>query len=820
MKLRGKISLLTIPIVALPLIVLGWASYVQLRDSSKKDSFVQSFAVLDKLQEQFDIQLKNAEANTKLFSNNQILSTYLLTSEDDRYYLLQPLLLREFKTYQETYPDYYEIRVLLPDGFEDTRLINRDIPNQTEEESESNIFQKITKHQRDVVSFIQINPDNHDVAIYVSRPILLRDKSVESLSTKPTLRGYLSITVSIDRLIENITQEALGDKGYLFVSDNQDEFLIRPEKLYMKGVGSRLSDNYTDKTISRDLHRMAEKEQLQIYFARHQDEAGYLITKSVYDNFLLNAWLPVAEIEKNASQLAVTVSIITVLAILMSTLMIYGLFNYFVIRPIQKLETVTKAIGRGDLKKEVNAESEDELGELAKSFDEMRVNLLRSHEQIKYIAYHDNLTGLPNRLMFKEYLGNAIAHARREDELLAILFLDLDNFKHVNDSLGHQMGDQMLKEVSDRLNHSIRETDVMARMSDDPVDMVARLGGDEFIILIHKVDNPMVPGIISKRILKAMNTPIMLDTHEIYAGVSIGITFYPNDADNVDDLIKNADIAMYHAKEQGKNNYQYYSDSMNNFVFNRMAMESKLRKALKENQLFLEYQPQVDVSDETIYGAEALIRWNDPEQGIISPGIFIPLAEETGLIVDIGAWVLREACQQAKAWQRRDCKPIKVSVNVSAIQFLKQDLPALVKNVLKETKLDPGYLEIEITETTIMEDMGRVIDILHQLRDIGVKISLDDFGTGYSSLNYLREFPIDILKIDRGFVNELNNQKSDVAIVTAIIAMAHALNLEVIAEGVEDEYQYKLLRNLGCDYIQGFYLHRPIPVDEVTQLIS
>jgi diguanylate cyclase (GGDEF)-like protein len=444
-----------------------------------------------------------------------------------------------------------------------------------------------------------------------------------------------------------------------------------------------------------------------------------------------------------------------------------------------------------------------------------------AEEKIRVLAYYDSLTDLPNRTFFTELLRLAIAYARRHKLTMALLFIDLDNFKRVNDTLGHDMGDKLLLAVKDRLLASIRDSDYIARLDEDEMtDVVSRMGGDEFILLLHNIAHVQDSGKVAIRILEDLSEPFHLNGREVFITASIGISLYPTDAEDGNDMLKNADVAMYHAKSAGKNAYQFYSKSMTDAALEHMILENKLRKALESKEFLLYYQPKQSLSGGKIVGLEALLRWRQADGDMLLPTKFISLAEEAGLIIPIGEWVLSAACLQNKAWHEAGYGSIVVSVNLSNRQFDQKDLIEVVTRALRNVDLHPRYLELEITESAVMQNPEEAIATLHKLRDLGVQISIDDFGTGYSSLNYLRRLPLDSLKIDRSFVMNLSTNSSDAAIVKAIIVLAHSLNLKVVAEGVETEQQLAFLRESGCDEIQGYLLSRPLPVGEISKVLA
>ena len=445
----------------------------------------------------------------------------------------------------------------------------------------------------------------------------------------------------------------------------------------------------------------------------------------------------------------------------------------------------------------------------------------QSKEQLHKLAYYDSLTALPNRRLFIEQLDVLLRLTKREHRLVALLFVDLDNFKRINDSLGHAAGDVLLREVAARLSRCLRSSDFLAVGSAgaEAAPSVSRLGGDEFTVVLSNIDRPESAGRVAERLLQSLRTPMLIEGHELVVTPSIGIALAPDHADSVSELLKLADTAMYHAKAAGKNGYAYYSPEMSGSGVGRLKLEAELRRALERRELVLHYQPQVRVETGEIVGAEALVRWNHPERGLVPPGQFIPLAEEMGLIVELGAWAVVEACGQLRALQRQGLAPPKISVNVSSLQF-NAAFTSLVQRTIEDFGIDPGLLELELTEGVLMSNAEASIKSLHDLKRLGVSLSVDDFGTGYSSLSYLSEFPLDELKIDRSFVIAFDNGPRSASLVSAIIAMGKSLNLRLVAEGVDSGPQYRFLREAGVDVIQGFLFSKPVPADEFARLLG
>lgn len=432
----------------------------------------------------------------------------------------------------------------------------------------------------------------------------------------------------------------------------------------------------------------------------------------------------------------------------------------------------------------------------------------RADARIEHLATHDSLTGLPNRVMYNQLLSMAVQSALRYGGSFAVLFIDLDRFKFINDMLGHEAGDELLREISNRFRQTLRASDI-----------VARLGGDEFVVLIPQVHEKKEIAIIARKLVDAAIAPFVLQAQECRVTVSVGIAIFPDDGQDADTLIKHADIAMYAAKEAGKNNYQFFSAQVRSYALERMALESNLRQALERHEFTVLYQPKRDLTSGAISGVEALLRWQNAELGAVSPAQFIPVAEETGMIVPIGKWVLRTACLQNMAWQREGLPPVCMAVNLSVRQFTDDHLLLDLTTILEETGMDPRLLELEITEGLVMRDPAKAITLLSAIKNMGVRLAIDDFGTGYSSLAQLKNFPIDTLKVDRSFIREVATNASDKAITEAIIAMGKTLCMTVIAEGVETEEQEDFLRQNDCDQMQGYYFSKAILPDEFATLL-
>jgi len=812
LRLQTKLLLLLIPLIVVPLLALGWSAYSILLDDARKRSQDQMTTLLQQIRIQTRSQLRTARANASLFASTNLLRRYL---QERRTWSDSEALRNELNellfSYQSAYPEYYEIRILSLDGIELVRSALGKLDNQTEDESGNPHFIASSRQTDTTYTAFFRNPDNAEPALIVSKPLFYPVVGHKHEDPMQELHGYLQLTIDTGFLEAHVHKGRGGEKGRVFFTDADGNILFRKQ-------GSKDTERVPPELFGR----------LQAGIADNQLVAGVLNGEAAsFRGMKLDDWLymfsfhPDAELLAKRNQLAITVTLITCITILITMALLYSVLKSLLIKPVQKLSLAAGEIGRGQVSVPIDVTSGDEIGDLARSFREMGDNLSEYHEKVRYVAYHDSLTGLPNRMMFRDYLNRATAEARRNMDELAILFLDLDNFKRINDTLGHQAGDKLLAAFADRLSGCLRESDIVSHASlHDATNVVARLAGDEFIILLPRVNGPSDAEKVARRILESLAEKFVIELQEMLVTSSIGIALFPGDGDNASDLMKNADIAMYSAKKLGRNNYQYYSRKLNEVAVHKLEIESRLRRAVEKGELELYYQPQVDLATGNIYGAESLLRWRDPELGAISPEVFVPIAEEYGLIVPISEWVIVQACRQASKWQATCPNPITMSINVSAVHFNGQELESLVSRTLKQTGLDPSSIELELTETGILHDPDLAIKTMAAFRDMGVRLSLDDFGTGYSSLSYVMNLPIDKLKIDRSFILNMEGDKRGAAIVSAIIAMAHSLGLSVIAEGVEKESHLQLLRTMHCDIVQGYHISHPLPADRFARFMT
>jgi len=796
MKLQPKILGLLTPLVLFPIAIVGMLAYAYIERTTSELTLEQLENSLDGLDEAIASHIHVAKSSLDLIASNNLIKDYISadTAQDDLELAVQTIL----KDFQTLNPAYYELRVLQPTGEEKLRLAPTIHNNLQHNEFTVAYFQSALKANRDLTSHYFLNPDNHQPAVQVIKRIWDQQHR--------ELQGFLALTMQLDFIFQKMDNTHLSTPVALLLIDDQNNKLHTPKN---SGIRDDIIDQYLEE-------HLGEKKSPSTWINGNE----YLISsRTPHQNINLLGLLSKADLARNARELLSLILVISVLVMIVVITIIYSELNHFIIRPIHRLQELSRAIADGYREHEVNDNSCDEIKHLRKSFITMQKNLDTSNEEVKKLAYLDALTGLPNKVTLLDNLKRMIARAKRNQKKIGVLFLDLDNFKTINDGLGHQMGDILLKETGERLSNCIRGEDYFSLNEsafDGDKNLLARLGGDEFTILLVDLPNLQEASFIALRILATLAEPYFLNGHEIFAGASIGIAVYPNDGDNAELLVKNADIAMYEAKSKGKNSYQYFDNFMNLHITQRIELERGMRSALENGEFVLYYQPRVSIHDANKHEFEALIRWCHPERGLISPMDFIPLAEETGFIQDIGDWVLDNACRQIQIWRDNGMPNVLVSINVSSVQINYGNPVMSVKNTLAKYGIAAKHLEVEITESSLIKNETVAISLLSHLRDLGVTIALDDFGTGYSSLSYLKRFPIDTLKIDRTFIQDIEVDLESLKILKAIITLAKDLKLKIVAEGVETKAQLNFLVELDCETIQGFYLAKPMPAEEAS----
>ena len=614
MKLQTKLLLVLLPLTVLPLVGVGWLAYTQLRNTSEQQALQQMSAVLGQLTLNLETKLQAAQGTVKLFADAVLVRKYVLTAdEEERYSLLLSPLLKLFGTYLKTYSEYDEIRILLPDGYEDARATRGQIANLTEQEDTGPFFKGLAGHDGTVFSTLLKNPDTQQFALFLGMALRLADPTLDPVLAKPRLRGYLAVTMSLDYLKALVKNERIGKTGVLFFSLGGGQVLYHPDET--------LGDTLLPNALTQKLrHHALTGTPFRAVF---QGQAAVFSAQQVHaglneDTYIVGM-LPEAELLSGSHSLGAMVAAITLGTVLVTAALLLGLLKFLVVNPIRRLRVAAQEIGKGNLAPTVDVKTVDELGELAGTFKEMGKSLQSSARKIEHLAYHDSLTGLPNRLLFQEFLSHMLANTKRHRLTIALLYLDIDDFKHINDNLGHDIGDLFLKEVARRLSGTLRHEDLIARKTwDESQNLVARLGGDEFVIILADIAQEQHASIVAERVIEALSKPpYTIAGHELYASASIGITLYPVDGMEANALIKCADVAMYHAKKQGKNTCRFYSPRLNEAAHERLILENRLRRAILRGELMLYYQPQIEPGSLRIVGFEALLRWQDPELGIV-----------------------------------------------------------------------------------------------------------------------------------------------------------------------------------------------------------
>lgn len=805
MRLHAKILLGLVPVIVAPLVGLGWIAYDQLRSTSEERAGEQLVALASQLRHQVDEQVETLRANTRLFGSAGLVQRFVRTDdESERYDILLGPTLRVLNDYLASYPAYRAIRILLPDGSEDIA-----VSRSGESPAEASPGPRPLPGDDAEVQLELAVPAGHRIPdLVATHPLRILDPGLDPVLKRRVLRGYFTVALDLSALAAQIESTQFGEQGRLFLVDEDARVIAHPDASL---IGERIEGELGD--IVRTARATAAPRRALL-----GDQTVVVAVAPATAGLRVIGTQPLAELEAAGRQLGSVVAAITVASVMVTLGLLYAMLRHLVVVPVHRLSEAAAEVGAGNLTPQVDVRSDDELGELTSAFLEMGYNLRNYAEQIEELAFRDALTGLPNRRQFLERLESAIAQARRSGRSIALLFLDLDNFKLVNDSLGHQPGDELLKEVARRLSGVVRLSDYVSRpVAMDGMGLVARLGGDEFIVMLTELHDPRAASAVARRMLETLTDTIRIAGHELHVTASIGVSLFPADAESTEDLIRGADAAMYKAKSSGRNNVQFYSEDLNKAAFRRLSLENRLRRAMQGEGLALHFQPQVDARRGTLVGFEALLRWTDAELGQVPPDTFIPVAEEAGLILPIGEWALREACRQAARWRSIGLGSVALAVNLSAIQLLRQDTSALLEALLAEHDLPAAAIELELTESSLMASGAAAAARLQSLRELGVSIALDDFGTGYSSLSYLRRFPIDKIKIDRSFIRDIEQDPSDASIVGAILAMAQALDMTTVAEGVETRGQLAFLKERGCDHVQGYLFGRPAPADQAER---
>jgi diguanylate cyclase (GGDEF)-like protein len=805
-RLQIKLFLALLPLIALPLVALGWLSWSYLGADLQREATEDLERGLHQAERAVADLIENAASSLELLALAPETERYARADHaQDRYFLFQAPLLKLFQDYRNTYPDYLMIRFLMPDGREDGRAAAVEGIDPAADAP----FEVPLYASSGITGLPRFMPEPDRLEFY--RRVELSDQLTESRTEQYQLYGYIALTVSLSRTYERLSETGpvLGGQLLLLSADGKLLFATGagPESMLPAGLEQQLSQFATPDAESA-LPLPGQTTRL------HWDGRDWFVKAHPLGAGLnAVAVMPAAALSHPLKGLALKTVLITLVSGLLLGLVLFLLLRRLVLSPLDGLRAAARAIGAGSLTPEIAVQSRDEIGLLADDVREMGQRLSRYRRKIEDLAFNDQLTGLPNRHLTRELVKTHLQGCDIANAQLAVLLLDIDNFKQINDSLGHAWGDQLIKQLAERLCETLR-TDALSDRS-----QVARLGGDEFLLLIDRLRDDAEPRGIAEQILVETTRPFEFDQGHYVVTASIGIALFPRDANDADELIRSADLAMYQAKAIGRNTYREYSPDLQVRVSERLLLEHRLRCALAESRLRLEYQPLVSIDGLRLVGFEALTRWTDPELGPIAPTRFIPIAEQTGLIEELGDWVLSQACAQLAQWRAAGLAVVPVAINLSPVQLLRGAPVERVAANLEQWNLAPELLQIEITESVLMDLSPINSARLKGLAALGVALHIDDFGTGYSSISYLRRFEIDCIKIDRSFVSDICSNREDRALVAAMIAMASALGVKVIAEGIETHQQLEQLRALNCDYGQGYLFARPGPVAEAERLL-
>jgi len=799
MHLKPKIVLVFLPVIVVQILVLLIPLFLTYQDYISEQVKGQIKDSTEQVQTALNNQIAAIEADSSIFAHSLILERYLRTEDESiRFNIMHQVLLKEFATFMHAHPEYIEISLIMADGYEEVSLVNDNIINLTDEEQDTSYFKHIAASVANFEVSSMLNPDTNQWVLVAARKVFQKSLIEQSGSTKATVMGYLIVKTSFDFIDYLFKHNSLIDNGFMILSD------VNGTPITMK-VNDDFSTDKQLKVLSENGH----SKQLKISTWSLDNESYIVGHKKLTDELLYSIGWPESELDKLFTSIGYTSLQNSLIVICFSGLIFFFILNKLLVSPILQLSLSAKRMGQGDNHWSFQSEANDELTELAHTIKDMGQGLLQEKQKVHEIAYQDSLTHLPNRRQFISELEHQYCGHDADLPDIALLFLDLDGFKQVNDTCGHETGDQVLIIFAERLKQVLRADENLGYGVNSIKHQIARLGGDEFTILLKGVTHRNTAGRIAERILNTFANPIVIADQEFSIGVSIGISLAAENGDNAVELLKNADTAMYNAKMQGKNTYRFFSKTAALKSLKVLQIKEDLRRAINSNELKVVYQPQICTATGKMLGCEALVRWNQPGTGWVSPDVFIPIAEESGLIIPLGKWVLREACQQIKQWQSMGYPVVRVSVNVSCVQLAREDMYQVVQGCLSETGLSAALLTVEVTESSILQGSDSIVQ-LEQLQSAGIRIALDDFGTGYSSLSALRGLPINELKIDKSFITDLSSGKDGEAIVSAIIAMAHQLGLQIVAEGVETFAELNFLEQTNADIIQGYYFSKPL----------
>jgi diguanylate cyclase (GGDEF)-like protein len=807
--LRSKLLLISLLLGLVPLALTCAGAYWYFENKLSKEAFHYQRDMLNQLEINASSEIRSLEEMMRQLAADGVLGKYFETESELRPYLMQPAVLRLFAGYGRLNSHVKAVALYDVDGKVDTYYsLERRILSGDQGAEIISVHEELPGAVHVTVEAASEGAWQEDM-VRATIPVVRSKRSRKTLKSEDRTFGYLAVWHSLAPWQDMLKQTKMGNTQFFFVDDFGRVFI----------GGSTLPFESLDVEAMKAL-AVSDEGYPELYLNDH-GHTQVLSMRLLVEGMWLGALIDRDAIVRDARNFLWVMLPALLVVLLVTGLIFYLQVIRLLIQPVEHLTNATRKIARGNYKQKLNINSKDELGELALAFQHMGDQLEESSKRIRELAFFDPLTSLPNRATLKNSLVAAIKKARRSHTKLAVLFIDLDDFKKVNDSFGHAAGDELLMQVAKRLQASVRQDEMLAGVDGElgHDSLVSRRGGDEFNAIVTGVRRVHEVAVVAERIIENVIQPVQLMGAEVSVSASVGVAIYPDDGESADVLLRNADLAMYEAKAQGKNNYHVFTEAINQQVHERLNLEHAIHDGLRKGEFELYYQPKINLQNMQVVGLEALIRWNHPQRGLVSPAEFIPLAEESSLIFDIGNWVLGEALNQLQMWGDRVPPGVRVAINISPRQLAQETIAEQIVEMAGHFEVPLNRLDVEVTETSLLHDEAAASKQLQALRSRGVSISLDDFGTGYSSLTFLRRLPIDVVKIDRSFVAQLATEGDDQAIVKSLMEMCRRLKLRIVAEGIETADQLSFLVANDCHEAQGYLFSKPMPADKVVAFL-
>lgn len=808
-KLRSKFLWFTLPMILIPLLLVSTLSYLYTKGMSYRLSTVQLESSLLQLASDTSARFHAAASNTATFPNNIYFEKYLLGENSVGNAEQEAQIVEKLEELRKAFPSYAEVALYNSDGA--IAVSVSDVFDR--QDYQASFIKQMVEARLDHHEGVWVPEDEKRMYYLVAKAIKRKYSDDQFVKNRVETIGFLFISVDMGFLNELMIEGVQKQGIEYFLSDKNGTILFAPKD----DMDNEISDS--SNVVSERLRQIISSRTSSIQRYDTLSTPFYGGYKRLTQGLFLVGTITESDLFKASNTLKQYTFVFFIVVILLSVILVMGLVNSVLANPIKLLRKSIARFKNGEYDQEIIISGSDELSLLAEDFKELSQGLAESSETVRNLAYYDGLTGLPNRITFNVNLKKAINHCERRNSVLGLLFIDLDNFKYANDVYGHQVGDELLKETAVRLESCLRSIDIVSRQlesgSEWVNDLVVRLGGDEFTVILADIEQAHQASMVAQRIVDVLSHPFEFSGSVVNIGASIGIAMYPVDGTTADSLIKSADLAMYEAKQRGRNNYQFFTKALNQAVAKRLEMEASLRQAIAQESFFLLYQPKVRMNDGEVVGVEALLRWRHPEMGVLAPSQFMRVAEDTGLVVDIERLVLQLACCQLRRWHEEGMGHLKISIDLSSQQLLHTNTVDDIQRALVSHNVSPENLELEFPESVLIADEKVSFEVLGRLKELGIKITIDDFGSGYASLNYIRTLPIDLIKLDRGFVDGIEENEGNQAIISAILSMAKALSLKVVAEGVETIAQLGIINKLSCEYVQGNYFSEPVEVEKL-----